>query len=110
MIAACAVQIPIKNIPAHVVIIRDGEELQNPSPGTTPVGATPPPSQPQSLFLQVGDQISVSRPGRLTFGYDGNRYRIVHGSVTLKCASVRIGRTAKSPATGVLAVDLKWAR
>ena len=45
-------------------------------------------------FLQVGDQIRVSRRARLTITYDGNRYRIAHGSVTLKCDSVRIGTTA----------------
>jgi hypothetical protein len=59
------------------------------------------------LFLQVGDKITVSRPAVFTFGYAGNRYRIPHGSVTLVCKSLRIGRTARSPATGVLALDLK---
>lgn len=118
MIAPCTVHVPIKNIPAHVVIIRGGKRLQNPPSGTTPAGTTPtgtttapygtaPPAQPESLFLQVGDQIRVNRRARLTFSYDGNRYRIAHGSVTLKCDSVRIGRTATSPATGVLAVQLK---
>jgi len=118
VIAPCTVQIPIKNIPAHVVIIRDGKRLQNPPSGTTPPGTTapgtttvpsgtPPPSQSAGLFLQVGDRITVNRRARLTFTYDGNRYRLAHGSVTLKCDSERIGRSATSPATGVLAVQLK---
>jgi hypothetical protein len=116
VIAACTVHIPIKSIPAHVVVIRDGTRLPNPPAGPTPTGGPqtgtsttpygPPPDQPEGLFLEVGDRITVSRHAHLTFSYDGNRYRIVHGSVTLKCDSVRIGRTAKSPATGVLAVDL----
>jgi len=118
MIAPCTVHIPIKNIPARVVVIRGGKRLQNRATGptlrrTTATGTStapsgsPPPAQPESRFLQVGDQISVSRPARLTFSYDGNRYRLIHGSVTLSCDSVRIGRTVASPTTGVLAVQLK---
>lgn len=123
MIAACAVQIPLKAIPAHVVVIRDGKRLQNPPPPastgptpaptagagptatTTPSSSTPPPAE--GLFLQSGDQIRVSRPGGFSIAYNGNTYRIAHGSVTLRCAVLRIGRTALSPGTGVLAVDLR---
>jgi hypothetical protein len=123
VIAPCTTHIPLKKIPAHVIVIRDGQRLHNPpkpskpepTTGTTPTGTTttpngvqpPPTPTPQSLFLQVGDQISVSHPAVFTFTYDGNRYRVPHGSVTLKCKSLRIGRTATSPATGGLAVDLK---
>jgi hypothetical protein len=128
VIAACTTHIPLKKIPAHVIVIRDGQRLHNlpkpakpkPTTGTTPTGTTPtgttttptgvqppPTPTPQSLFLQVGDQISVSHPAVFSFTYDGNRYRTPHGSITLKCSSLRIGRTAASPATGVLAVDLK---
>jgi hypothetical protein len=94
MIADCNVHIPLRNIPAHVTVIRAGRHLHK-------------PPKPQSLFLQVGDQITVRHPAVLTFTYDGNRYRIRHGSITLKCNSLRIGRKATSPATGLLAVDLK---
>jgi hypothetical protein len=134
VISPCTVQIPLKNIPAHVIVIRDGQRLRNPPkpsepptgttpPGTTPTGTTPtgttptpygvqppPPPAPQGLFLQVGDQIRVAHPAVFTFAYDGNRYRIPHGSVTLECKSLRIGRTPVSPGTGVLAVDLKSGR
>lgn len=124
MIAACAAHIPIRNIPAHVVVIRDGKRLHNPpkptppsapvTTTTTPTGttqSTPTPTsqrQPASgLFLERGDQIDVSRPGHFSFDYDDNSYRIPHGSLTLRCASLRIGATAHSPATGVLAVGLR---
>jgi hypothetical protein len=119
VIAPCTVQIPLKKIPAHVIVVRDGKRLHNPSkppkqPPTTGTTTTPypitPPPKSTSLFLQVGDRITVSRPAVFTFGYDGNRYRIPHGSVTLECKSLRIGGTATSPATGVLAVDLKSGR
>jgi len=119
LISPCTVQIPLKRIPAHVVVIRNGRRLHNsskrptrtagaPTRGstTTPSPVTPPP-KPQSLFLQVRDRIVVSRPAIFTFSYDGNRYRIPHGSVTLQCKSLRIGRTATSPTTRVLVVDLK---
>jgi hypothetical protein len=106
VIAACTVHIPLKNIPAHVVVIRGEKRLHNPPHWPTPT-STPSPSQAERPFLQVGDRIRVGRRGHLTFSYDGNRYRILHGSVTLKCDSVRIGRTARSPATGVLAVHLE---
>ena len=42
-----------------------------------------------------------------SFSYGGNRYRIPHATITLKCRSLRIGNTAASPATRVLAVDLE---
>lgn len=52
----------------------------------------------------------MSRPGVLTFSYDGNRYRVRHGILTLKCASVRVGRTAASPTTTLVAVALEQGR
>lgn len=101
MIAPCTAQIPLRAIPAHVVVIRQGRRLPNPPPGTSPPG-TPPPE----LFLQVGDQIRVSRRAHFSFSYGGNAYRLSHGSIRLTCDSVRIGRTGASPGTRVLAVDL----
>ena len=142
VIAPCVAHIPLKTIPAHVIVIRDAKHLENPrkpaSPpppsgttptgttlaGTTPTGTTPTGTTPtgtgttpsastpsraarQALFLQVGDQIWVSRPARLSFSYHGNRYRIPHGSVKLACRSLRIGPRESSRATRVLAVVLK---
>ena len=49
----------------------------------------------------------MRRPAVLTFSYGGNRYRIPHGTVTLRCRSLRIGNTAASPVTRVLAVHLE---
>src|SRR3979411_1906869 len=102
MIAPCTAHIPIKKIPAHVIVVRDGQRLHNPPKptttqpvtGTKPTGTSttgtttapygvPPPPTPEILFLQVGDQIIVRRPAVFTVSYDGNRYRIRHASVTL---------------------------
>jgi hypothetical protein len=55
----------------------------------------------------VGDKILVRAPAVFTFRYDGNRYKIPHATLTLKCRSLRSGHTAASPATRVLAVDLE---
>jgi hypothetical protein len=122
VIAPCTTHIPIKKIPAHVIVIRDGKRLHNPrklpkaghrtsttATGPTTTGPTTgtAPTQPQTLFLQVGDQIKVSRPARFIFSYEGNTYQTPHASITLRCRPVRIGRTASSRATGVLAVYLK---
>jgi hypothetical protein len=91
VIAACATPIPIPKIPAHVVVVRDGQRLHHPPP---------------SLDLQAGDEIRVGSLAVLTFSYAGNRYRIRHATLTLKCTEVRIGPKASSPAVSVLAVDL----
>jgi hypothetical protein len=123
VIAPCVVHIPIKKIPAHVIVVRAGKHLHNPpkptktppARGTTPTptvtspsGSGPPPwSTPQSLYLQVGDRIFVRRPAVFTFSYGSTRYRIPHATITLKCRSLRIGNTAASPATRVLAADLE---
>ena len=91
MIAPCVVNVPVKKIPAHVIVVRAGERLHN---------------QPR-LALDVGDRIFVRRPAVFTISYGGNRYRIPHATITLSCRSLRIGGTAASPAKRVLAVDLK---
>src|SRR6185312_5831594 len=77
------------------------------APPTSPAGPTPASTgKSQSLFLQVGDRILVRPPAVFTFSYGGNRYKIPHATLTLKCRSLRIGHTTASP-TRVLAVDLK---
>jgi hypothetical protein len=127
VIAACAVHIPLKKIPAHVVVIRHGQRLHNPprkakhgTPGTTapagtttgttttPTPTTPPP--PPSLYLKAGDQIQVAAPAVFTFSYEDNRYRIPHATFSLECTKVRVGPKASSAETGVLAVRLKSGR
>src|SRR5690348_14404719 len=100
MIAPCVVHIPLRRIPAHVVVVRGGTRLHNPPKPTKtpPSGTTPPtaasPGAQQSLFLRVGDQIIVRPPAVFTFSYGGNRYKIPHANLTLKCRSLRIGHTA----------------
>lgn len=95
MIAACAIQVPIKTIPAHVLVIRDGRYLHNPSPGSNP------------LYLQSGDRVEVGRRAHFVFRYDGNRYRLSNASATLQCRAVRIGRAASAKPTRLLALVLK---
>jgi hypothetical protein len=95
VIAACAAHIPLEKIPAHVIVIRDGNRLQNPK---------------TSLYLQAGDKIRVAPPAVFTFSYVGNRYRIPHGRLSLRCAEARIGTKAAAPATEVLALTLKSGR
>ena len=89
MIAPCAAHIPLNRIPAHVVVVRGGRRLH------------------EGLFLRVGDRIFVRRPAALTFSYGGNRYRIPHATITLRCRSLRIGISAASRATRLLAVELE---
>src|SRR2546421_60960 len=111
VIAACAAHIPISKIPAHVVVIRDGQRLTSPpKPGSSPPPATtpgtPPPGSttgtsgtPNTPYLQVGDQIRVSRPARFTFSYQGNRFQILHGRGKLQCQSVLLGTARQAPTT-----------
>ncbi len=99
MIAACAVHIPVHRIPADVTVVRAGHALAR----------RPPPGQPPP-WLQVGDQVRVSRPARFSFVLDGNRYTIPHAHLTLTCARVllRSGEHADRPK--LLAVGLTSGR
>ncbi len=104
MIAACATHIPIPTIPAHVVVVRDGQPLTSApggsSPGTTSAG----------LFLAAGDRIRVSPPAAFTFSYAGNRFRLLHGQIELKCRRLALNARRNTPPTMVLAVDLDSGR
>jgi hypothetical protein len=91
VIAPCVDHVPLKKIPAHVIVVRAGKRLHN---------------RPK-LSLTVGDRIFVGRPAVFTFSYGGNRYRIPHASITLRCRSLRIGRRADSVAKRLLVVDLE---
>ncbi len=109
MIAACVAHIPLRKIPAHVIVIRGGHRLGNPSAnGHNP--ARPAPGNPPKLFLQTGDQIRVSRPALLTLTIAGNRYRMRHAILRLQCRHVGIGPRARGPKTAVLAVVLRQGR
>jgi hypothetical protein len=116
VIAACATHIPLPRIPAHVVVIRHGQRVKSPAgtirtpTPTTPVATTPSTGQPQTVFLQRGDQIRVSSPGVLRFSYAGNRYRVPHGQLTLVCHKLALGRNTRGPRTGALAVSLRSGR
>jgi hypothetical protein len=100
VIAACATHIPLPRIPAHVVVIRNGQRVKSP----------PSTGRPQTVFLQRGDQIRVSIPGVLRFSYAGNRYRVRHGQLTVMCRKLAIGRNSRGPRTGVLIVSLRSGR
>ncbi len=95
MIAACAAHIPLRSIPAHVIVIRDGRSLHN---------------QRRGLFLEAGDQVRVAAPAAFAFSYAGNRYRIPHGRIGLECRSLALGSQASGPLTMVLAVGLQSGR
>lgn len=103
MIAACAVHVPLRRIPAHVVVVRAGSRLHRPPrhPGV--------PRRP-SLYLQAGDELQVGRRAILRLAYGGNRFRIAHGSSTLVCRRMRIGPGPSGPRTGVLALELASGR
>ncbi len=115
MIAACATHIPLKRLPAHVVVIRDGRRLTPPhrpkgreptSGPTTKTGST----TTRELFLQVGDQIRVSRPATFTFSYAGNRFHIAHGQLRLECRNLALDSKPTGPRTVALAVWLQSGR
>jgi len=97
VIAGCATHIPISTIPAHVVVIRDGQRLTSLPTGT----GTPPPGSPMSLFLQTGDQIVVASPGVLTFSYAGNRFRVAYGHLSLECQSLALSNGSRTMALTV---------
>lgn len=100
MIAACDLHIPLDKIPAHVVVIRDGRSL------AAPRG----PSQAPGLFLELGDQVRVTRPGALTFSYAGNRFRIRHGRFALACRDLALDWRPHGPRTFALAVSTTSGR
>jgi hypothetical protein len=108
VIAPCAVQIPLRHIPAHVSVMRNGRRLHDPPPRQT--GSAPSSQPPVSLFLQAGDLIRVSRPGRLRFTLADNSYSVRHGILRLECRRVAIGTRASSQRTNVLAVALQQGR
>jgi hypothetical protein len=100
VIAACNVHIPLSTIPAHVVVIRDGQRL------TVPSASSPP----GSLFLQAGDQVHVSRPGILAFSYGGNTFRVRYGRFDLACRQLSLSWRPHGPRTYALAVSLHSGR
>ena len=96
MIAACAVHVPLRRIPAHVVVVRDGRRLARPHRRN---GAP-------RLYLQAGDELRVGRRAILRLSYAGNRFGIADGSFTLACRRLAIGPAPRRPLTGVLALEL----
>ncbi len=91
MLAPCAVHVPIRRLPAHVRVIRDGR----------PVPAAGRP------FLERGDEIDDAAPAHFTFSYAGNRYRVMHGRLRLDCRRLLLGSGASPPRATVLAADLR---
>ena len=102
MIAPCATQIPFRRVPAHVILVQHGHRV-------SPAPHRARKRQP-GLFLQVGDEFRVSRPGLLTLRVDGNRYRVRHGILRLVCRTHPASVTASTRAERVIAVDLQQGR
>jgi hypothetical protein len=103
VISACSVHVPLRRIPAHVVVIRDGHRLARPH-------RRKDASRPPRLYLQAGDELRVGRRAILRLFYGGNRFRIAHGSSTLACRRLEIGPAPSGPRTGVLALELTSGR
>lgn len=103
MIAACAVHVPLRGIPAHVVVIRDGRRLARPQHHR---GSSRPPR----LYLQAGDELRIGRRATLRLSIGANRLRIAPGSATLACRRLAIGPVPTDPRTGVLALELASGR
>ncbi len=91
----CAIQINVPRLPAHVRVVRGGRSL----------GAAA--FRRAGGVLERDDEIKVAPPGRLTFSYDGNRYRIHHGRVRLQCSTVLLDAGKPAGRATVLAVDLR---
>ncbi len=97
MIAACAEHIPLRALPAHVVVIRGGRRI---------VG----PSSHQPLYLAAGDEIRVSRPARFSFTYATTRYFVRSARFRLVCRrNLPLGSGRPARLT-VLAVTLDSGR
>lgn len=89
MIAACAVHVPIRSLPARVSVIRGGRRVTGPG-----------------LYLQVGDRIRTAGPSSLAFSYDGNRFRVSQGESSLQCRRVLVS----GHSTSALAVRIEVGR
>jgi hypothetical protein len=103
VIAACAAHVPLRRIPAHVVVIRDGRRLVAPHRRK---GASRAPR----LYLKAGDELRVGRRTILRLSYAGNRFGIADGSFTLTCRRPAIAPAPRRPRTGVLALELTSGR
>ena len=124
---ACATHIPLARIPRDVAIFRGGHRLRNPSrrkvpspprrpSGTTgptgptvPTGPVRPSPKPAKPFLQVGDEVFVSRPG-FKISYAGNRFRISHAQFRLRCLRLEVNSRPHGPRTIALALALHSGR
>jgi hypothetical protein len=91
----CATHIHIARLPAHVRVLRAGRVLA--SAGFRRAGG----------FLERGDEVGVPARSRLTFYYDGNRFRVLNGRVRLECRHALLDAGARSGTATVLAVDLR---
>jgi hypothetical protein len=96
MIAPCALQIPVRNVPAHVRVVRAGHRLVVPR-----VGRRHP------VTLRRGDELLVTPPGSLSFTYAGNRFRIRRGHMQLACRRVLLDAGVRRDAERMLVVDLR---
>jgi hypothetical protein len=88
----------VPKIPAHVVVIRDGRRLHNPS------------SSSRGVALRAGDEITVRRPGHLLLSYGRNRFWIWHGKIRLECRNLLLAPGSHPSRRKVLAVWLDSGR
>ena len=111
MFTPCTTHVPFLKVPAHVAFLRRGRRLHDPKtitivkrrPGLPPVRT----SRRTKLYLQAGDQIRVAGPNVFTLTLDGNRFRVSHGIMRLRCRLERIGATTMSPPAITLLLDLQ---
>lgn len=89
MSAYCAQHIPVHNIPAHVIVVRDGVPT---APG----------------YLQAGDQLSVTQA--FTFSYRRNRYTVQYGNFELACHRLALSPSPQTRRTSALAMVLRSGR
>ena len=91
---ACATQIPIPEVPAHVVLLHEGRPLDA---STT-------------VELQAGDEIRVTDRAEFTFAFSDSRYRVGPGRVRLECRNLLLSPKRNGPSTRTLVVELESGR
>jgi hypothetical protein len=130
---ACATHISLARIPRDVAIFRDGHRLRPASSRkgavtarrptgpsrpsgrsgatgpTGPIGPTKRAHPPAKPFLEVGDEVFVSRPG-FRLSYAGNRFKIGHAEFRLRCLKLELNRRPGGPRTIALALVVHSGR
>ena len=70
-----------------------------------------PTSAPSTgSFLEVGDEVQVSRPATFKFSYAGNGFHVPHAQFRLECLRLELDSRPRGPLTVALAVTLQSGR